>query len=1033
MAQRVFPYNFESFKGLDYRRTPLQGDILSADILDNFQFGESFSIRGRPGVQLIAAPGGFVGLTTFSYNNLATNTPTQELIAINDNLWKLNVYTQEIVRGSSATWGVRTYVDGGNTIRLEITESGTPVSFSGNDFYALGHGQEDAPVTVLDAFQAIDALANYTVTIGFEYARVNGAQAGVNTITVDSGHTYATNDEIEFFDFTSLKLVSRLVTGTAATTITVDGPTVTVKDNQVLGAVALTPAAAMPIAEARERTGTSRFLIFHYWTKVRETVSDSIALGKSYAPFQNFFSQRLHTDFRNPCFLSSDTDLYALTEVPGSTIYEWEQRPFKYDGQVVFRAGLHRPYYADAAVGSAGALTGVYKWKLQYEQRDAQGYIHLSQPSQEFPGEEITLASEMAVLTIYPVQTDYGTERFADTDKIGTATVVAAVNGTQAGVTTIVTLAQNSFKINDTIYFLDRITSTYTMRRVTAATQLSITIDGAAVNVDDTDPLYHGYAGYNIKYAQVNGNQNNVSTVTVDSGHGFKAGDAIFIRGNDGSGAIKYHDIVLSSVTGTTLVWDATKYGTVYVRDNEIISCGLKIHIYRTKAGGSIYYEVDILANAPTGPVMAYTDNTADTALGAELIEPEIGKEWNPPPRAGIATFHQGVMTYGRIRDDLNSVAFSDSVGGLEAVPLASNYFSVPGKFDNGVTALASDDADSLFVFKERAIHRADGILESNAFSLLTLKSEDYGIAAHSSIAKINGMIVGLGSLGFVAIRNGQMLMNDEGGSWFGFNINPAILRNSNLKLSQAIGYNEYLSRHYHCFIPDVDGNSSGSLNQYSIFFVCDYEKNNTWFTNSFNTSFMPSGGFGIAALSPTNYDLWVYGIYPNYYIPHVYHLTRNYDSAGSGTQNQMPGCLFREFSNQLPELMQGSDHNQSYVCKWRTDFETLQDPLMEKEFSRVEIWSLPGSYESRPPFSLTVKTYRDFQTATVSSQSTLDFTNTSRVRDQAELALTKCSSMSFEFSKTIFTFDGVGVGLPFISGLAITASMPYRKEDIKK
>lgn len=83
-------------------------------------------------------------------------------------------------------------------------------------------------------------VANVLAGSGFntDCAIVVGAQAAVNTITVDDGtggtHTMQVGDTAYFFDGISAGYVERLVTAISATTITVAGPAVTVTDNEVI-------------------------------------------------------------------------------------------------------------------------------------------------------------------------------------------------------------------------------------------------------------------------------------------------------------------------------------------------------------------------------------------------------------------------------------------------------------------------------------------------------------------------------------------------------------------------------------------------------------------------------------------------------------------------------------------------------------------------------------------------------------------------------------------------------------------------------
>lgn len=65
-------------------------------------------------------------------------------------------------------------------------------------------------------------------------AIVNGAQVGVTTITVDSGHTMKVGDTAYFLDGSTGNYVERTVTAKASTTITIDGANVNVADNAVI-------------------------------------------------------------------------------------------------------------------------------------------------------------------------------------------------------------------------------------------------------------------------------------------------------------------------------------------------------------------------------------------------------------------------------------------------------------------------------------------------------------------------------------------------------------------------------------------------------------------------------------------------------------------------------------------------------------------------------------------------------------------------------------------------------------------------------
>jgi hypothetical protein len=79
-------------------------------------------------------------------------------------------------------------------------------------------------------------MTNLTASSGYNTstAVVNGAQAGVTTITVDSGHDLKTGDQVYIDDGVSGEIVKREVTGTTTTTITISGDAVDVADNDTL-------------------------------------------------------------------------------------------------------------------------------------------------------------------------------------------------------------------------------------------------------------------------------------------------------------------------------------------------------------------------------------------------------------------------------------------------------------------------------------------------------------------------------------------------------------------------------------------------------------------------------------------------------------------------------------------------------------------------------------------------------------------------------------------------------------------------------
>lgn len=103
-------------------------------------------------------------------------------------------------------------------------------------------GIESATVSITTgAPQNINVtLSNVLNTTGFntDCAIVNGAQVGVNTITVDDGsggnHSMKVGQTAYFWDGASASYVERLITAVSSTTITIAGTAVNVADNAVI-------------------------------------------------------------------------------------------------------------------------------------------------------------------------------------------------------------------------------------------------------------------------------------------------------------------------------------------------------------------------------------------------------------------------------------------------------------------------------------------------------------------------------------------------------------------------------------------------------------------------------------------------------------------------------------------------------------------------------------------------------------------------------------------------------------------------------
>lgn len=250
------------------------------------------------------------------------------------------------------------------------------------------------------------------------------------------------------FDELSSKTVSDLATLINAIT----GYTATVTGDGTV------PAAFLKITREYELKNTPFSQVAKYWTQVNSTVTN---------PLANYYANRYESDHENVSAHQMQNCIYFASGFDAL---------MKYDGQTFYRAGLPTPNAPTVAL-AAGAVTGTtYFHKAQFIQYDAAGNIiegnHTNTATSVSPaGQSMNVTVQNAV-----AGTGYNTN-------------CAVVNGNQVGVTTITVVNGHTLQVGDTAYFLDRSSGNYVTREVTARANTTITISGAAVNVNNSDVI----------------------------------------------------------------------------------------------------------------------------------------------------------------------------------------------------------------------------------------------------------------------------------------------------------------------------------------------------------------------------------------------------------------------------------------------------------------------------------------------------------------------------------------------------------------
>ena len=538
-------------------------------------------------------------------------------------------------------------------------------------------------------------------------AQIDGNQTNVNTINVKLGHELATSDTV-IFTTSDGKKQQRLVTATTASSITVDGYSVTVLDDvyidqffdipfrkgfdvtapfeistfltQITSATTGIeglqvvangdtdkPAAFIEIIEPTViNDGTVYTINYCYWEAVNKTVPTTFP-GSANPTFQN------SEEFENASFATYDDVAYIANG--------WD-RPQKYDGQTAYRVGMPTGIRPTLASSGAGSLDdGNYTYLITYEQVDAIGHVAEGPPS---PTQSFTVTSgpldidvtvqnlasnsgwntngalsDGAATTVYGPDVDgylyhlLGVQASPHTMKIGdtafyTDRVIAQSDGASSGNTMTVD-SGHGVEVNDFIWF--SATSGETVQRfVTAVTSTEITFDGESVTWSDNEPILankHNLVYGNI--AIVDGQQNNVNTITVLTNHTIQVGDLVTFT--DSSSRVQRREVTAIGgtsitidgppVTVTTLlliVSETIRTDQFYVRrpsgnttgatlsNNDPISNNLRINIYRTIQNGDLFYLLRTLPNdSISGNDQTFTDDIEAGQLAGDITDVTTG------------------------------------------------------------------------------------------------------------------------------------------------------------------------------------------------------------------------------------------------------------------------------------------------------------------------------------------------------------------------------------------------------------------------
>lgn len=305
------------------------------------------------------------------------------------------------------------------------------------------------------------------------------------------------------------------------------------------------------------------------------------------------------------------------------------------------------------------------------------------------------------------------------------------------------------------------------------------------------------HSGFNTNCALVDGTQTGVLTIVVDECNTMKVGDTAYFYDDLSA---QYVERLVTERTNTSITVEGP---AVNVTGGAVISCNLRIVIYRSTAGGNLFYKVVEIPNNCFTPNTAYTDSLATANLGIQYVPPtKLRDLLEIKPR--YLCIHQDLLIAAGASNAANNWYFSNGEG-PEYFDAEINFEQIKSSFGGGIKGLGSDQ-EHLILGTERSLFVVTGDIDAGSSRQERISERNIGFASHNSIADIGGRIIFLTSIGFWAIQGGFNLEE------VGASINPEFInilgfaeeQKPRLKRAMAVFYED--TNEYICHVPTESG-----------------------------------------------------------------------------------------------------------------------------------------------------------------------------------------------------------------------------------
>jgi hypothetical protein len=1057
VAKRViWTRNFEDFRGLDRKSSPLTADPNSAIELVNFRSSEGKSIQGVEGYTVRTNYGPCAGLHNYIRLNSNTGEVEEELLACNNYLWRLKEASFSISHSSFNGVLVNIYLepinDFSDALNFKIKVNGVNVYtyYVGSDGFP---NNNIATPTIWDLCLHLDSNTPYTITYPIKSGKIANSVTTIDSATpllFEAGHTLEIYDCSSAYinDSTPCNLIPFYVQRqTAPNTFQIS----TYYDEQngartlfskYVGAGAV---QAYAIERVKKINSTTFTCYFKYWEPVPQglpVMGNDAAVDATrrssmfnYPVMESFFRGFVNSEVQMPSMANlRDVCYIGHKYIPGEpytmsgAIYYRKGKPdlmrgklLKYDGQSVRAAGSIRPRNVTAtAVAGGGFLSAArYKWRIRYRIDDAQGNSYFSNYT-DSPA--ITVSNNDSATVTY--------SSFIQSDVTFTTTGASTKNIIPLNTTT---LSPGDLQIGD-ILITPEVNDTARVYQVNQIYDTQIIVDPAPNPPIPSGTVLRRATGlpYCPRFAvatslsaptvttvTINGEPVRVAKLTVKRGHSFTDGDWITISGstliptNPASSNI-YRVKLLSreerlqvkgvlNLDDTHLVWNADIYGSVGALLSTSVTEGILVEIYRTKANGVEFYleAITTLSHLSTN---TYTSTKADSELGALFIDQPIGQEFDPPPSGHLLTAHQGCLVVAG--EEPNTIKWS-LPNEHEYFPLASNVIDVSSNLSGEIRGIISDSDNRLVIFKRNAHYEAIGDFTlSGGVQIISVAEGDYGVSSHRSLVKVLDFIVGVGSLGVVFLKNGRRILE------LSENIDPMIHGDNHLILDRTVSFSDPLYQEFYC---------STSYDNYRNNLDPEYQDN------------IPSLGLAFDWRNPIRWyqrDISG-GTFINQQGGIAFHKGRVFHLSNPDPDGVHAGILWERNDPYPPssgifDFRRVSRFNK-HIYKFTPAWIHLGEPSLYKMFKRIRLWSIPVS-QNWGSFTVNLRGYRNYNLITIHDYFFFDklLDGSNGLRWSTKHLKTDSKVLAFTFTLSS-TFNDP----PFITGYELVVDVDYDKEDI--